>query len=244
MKSFVTRACFHGSANYRHDSFDPSKPPAVKMRAYESKKQHWGYGVDDSGNLTEVDTYQVRPPAEIVMEAILKDPHHIPFFPPFAKSRILLPGIFQSQRKYQDPSVKIAPGESVYVLGRPRLVSLTAFSFQFRKQYDSWSRTHASLNARYGVSFELWFTNPDGETVDYAKMLETLDFAICKGIDSPVRFLDSIKPRQISTTVKRFRAAQEKMKKHLNGRISYFFENELPIVHDDREAGFSGSEWE
>ena len=244
MKSFFQRAVLHASANYRLDSFDPSKPPAIKMRSFESRRYHWGFTVDDSGELIERDTYSLEnPPASRLMES-LKTPHAVTLLPPFCKTRILLPGIFQTQRKFSSESCMVSPGDSIYVLGRPHLVSLTAFTFQNRHQYERWKHSHSRLTNKYGVSFELWFLNPDGETVDYAGMIRGIDAAVCSGVNDPVTHFDSLRKRGSSETVNRFHTAKKAMKTHLAGRLASMDEDDLPIIHEDRQEGYSGREWE
>lgn len=260
MKSFVQHAAFHGSANYQHETFDPAKPPEIKMRSFEGKRKHLAFSLDDTGGLTTLDFYEdprtdeeiekfpyanPHQPAARLMRSIKENPHAVPFFPPFCKSRILLPGIFQTQRKYRSSSCLIGPGDSIFVLGKPRLVSLTAFTFQTRRQYDFWKKAHTRLNNKHGVSFELWFMTADGTTVDYASMLQAIDEAVCSGVVNPISHFDStIGKRGFSATVKRFHEAKKAMKKHLDSRVSSMDEDELPIVHSDEESGFSGAEWQ
>ena len=87
--------------------------------------------------------------------------------------------------------------------------------------------------------------NPDGTTVDYARMLQAIDEAICSGVVNPISHFDStIGKRGSSDTVKRFHEAKKAMKKHLDSRVSSMDEDELPIVHSDEESGFSGAEWQ
>ena len=256
MKTFVPRAGFHGSANYRHDSMQPSKPPAIKMRSFEGKREHFAYTLDADG-LKETETYKdPRSVAEIeknpygnpslpaarLMEAIVANPRAVPFLPPFAKTRILLPGVFQAQRKYKGSAVEVGPGDSIYVLGRPRLVSLTAFTFQTRRQYESWKKAHTRLVNRYGVSFEMWFTNPDGTSVDYARMMKAIDDAICEGVEHPIGHFDSIGKRVVSPTIETFHEAKKAMKTHLESRVFVFSEEDLPIVYDDKPDGFSDAD--
>ena len=242
MKTFVPRAGFHGSANYRHDSLQPGKPPAIKMRSFESKREHVAYTLADDG-LKETNEYDGHPPASLLMEAIISNPRAVPFLPPFAKTRILLPGVFQAQRKYKGSAVQVSPGDSIFVLGRPRLVSLTAFTFQTRRQYEGWKKAHTRLVNRYGVSFEMWFTNPDGTSVDYTRMMKAIDDAICEGVEHPIGHFDSIGKRVVSPTVETFHQAKKAMKSHLDSRVLVVTDEDLPIVYDERQEGFSGQEW-
>lgn len=240
-KRLVDRAALHGSANYWHLATDPTRPTGPKMRSFESKRQHWGYSIDDTGSLVEVDVYEGRSPAEVMMGAILENPRAVPILPPFVKTRILKPGVYQANQKFQNMGVLIAPGDSVFVSGRPRLFSLAQFTYRTRAQYDAWRKSTTRLVNKHGVAFEAWFLNPDGATVDYEAMLQGIDEAIVNGADRPVEYLDARYPRRLSHTAKAFHTASAMMRDHLDGRLGADEDVYESVSYDD--AGFSGSEW-
>jgi hypothetical protein len=233
-KRFVSKAALHGSANYWHVATDPTKPVGPKMRSFEGNREHWGYSVDASGNLIGLDTYQGQSPAQVMMSAILDDVRAVPILPPFVKTRILKPGVYQPKtlerwdakgrlKRVEQTSryaaTLITPGDSIFVMGRPRLFSLSQFTFQTRAQYDGWRKATTRLVNRYGISFEPWFLNPDGSTVDFQAMVAVVDDAIVAGVSTPVTYLDALLPRRLSPLAKAFHDASAKMRDHLDGRL-------------------------
>lgn len=242
-KRLVDRASMHGSANYWHIATDPTKPVGPKMRSFEGKREHWGFTVDDTGELIELATYHGRSPAEILMGSILDNPRAVPILPPFVKTRILKPGVYQANRRFQALGVMIVPGDSVFILGRPRLFSPAQFTFQTRRQYNEWRKVTTRLVNRYGLAFEQWFVNPDGLTVDFQTMVNAIDTAIVEGIETPVAHFDAKYPRRLSPVARDFHKAGDKMREHLNGRLGAEDDDLFETMTKD-EAGFSGREWE
>jgi hypothetical protein len=154
------------------------------MRAYESKKDHSAFTLVD-GELVELNDYQNTAPANVMMGGIANDSAKVRILPPFIKMRILKPGAMftvsnRNGRKYHNLMPKfgntdLLPGDSIPVMGQPRLFSLSAYTFQTREQYERWKRSHNRMLNRDGLSFERYFVNADGVTVDYQKMLEGVD---------------------------------------------------------------------
>ncbi len=233
-KRFVSKAALHGSANYWHVATDPTKPVSPKMRSFEGNREHWAYSVDASGNLIELDAYRGQSPAQVLMSAILDDVRAVPILPPFVKTRILKPGIYQPKtlerwdakgrlKRVEQTSryaaTLITPGDSIFVMGRPRLFSLSQFTFLTRAQYDGWRKATTRLVNRYGISFEQWFLNPDGSTVDFQAMVDAVDDAIIAGVSTPIAYLDALLPRRLSPLAKAFHVASAMMRDHLDGRL-------------------------
>ena len=223
----VSRAAFHGSANYLHVPTIPTSETKIRMRSFEANREHLAFTVDDLGELVYLDTYLNRSPADALLRSIETDPRRVPILPPFTKTRILKPGVYSPKpvehrkvsSRYHQYGVVLLPGDSVFVLGRPRLFSLAQFGFQSRQQYENWRRTTSRLINRNGLSFEQWFTNPDGLTVDYVAMVEAVDKAINQGIVDPVRYFDEIYRRRLDPTIVAFHRASKAMAKHLDGRL-------------------------
>ncbi len=244
-KDVIDRASLHGSANYLHVSTDPRKKPTYRMRSFEANREHRGFTLNDQGELTYLDTYVDQSPAKALLDAIDRNSARVPILPPFAKTRILKPGIYSPKpvegrnhvSRYHAFGVVVIPGDSVFVTGRPRLFSLAQFTFQTRQQYESWKRTTNRLINKHGLSFEPWFTNVDGLTVDYALMLDAIDRAICEGVIDPAKYFDARYRRRLDTTIERYHQATKVMADHLNGRLGAD-----DTVYED--IGFSGNEWE
>lgn len=253
-KEMVSRAAFHGSANYMHVPAIPTDKTVFKMRSFESNREHIGFTIDESGELIYLDTYVTRSPADVLLSAIDTDPRRVPILPPFTKTRILKPGVYspkpvegrKSTSRYQSHGVVLIPGDSIFVMGRPRLFSLAQFTFQTRYQYKMWRRSTSRLVNRYGIAFEQFFTNSDGLTVDYVAMVKAVDNAINSGIVDPIRYFDEIYRRRIDPTIKAYHRATKTMATHLNGRLG---EDETGYIDYDPEkdnpenVGFSGREY-
>ncbi len=249
-KQFVSRAALHGSANYWHKPLDPSRSGYPKMRSFEGGREHYGFSLDDQGELAFLETYVGQSPAHVLLGAILTDPAHVPILPPFTKTRILKPGIYspkpvngrRSTSRYQTPGVTIVPGDSIFVIGRPRIFSIAQFTFKTRTQYAAWNRATTRLVNRYGISFEQFFTNPDGVTVDYQTMVNEIDNAIVAGVIDPVAHFVKTRKRVISEVVKQYHAASIAMAAHLNGRLGAD-DTEYESYDPSETAGFEGREF-
>ena len=250
-KEMVSRAAFHGSANYLHVPAIPTGKTKIKMRSFEANREHLAFTVDDLGELVYLDTYLNRSPADALLRSIETDPRRVPILPPFTKTRILKPGVYSPKpvdgrrvsSRYQSFGVVLLPGDSVFVLGRPRLFSLAQFGFQSRQQYENWRRITSRLINRDGLSFEQWFTNPDGLTVDYVAMVEAVDKAINQGIVDPVRHFEEIYRRRLDPVVIAFHRASKAMATHLNGRLGADETGYLDYDPSDDFAGFAGKEF-
>ena len=249
-KQFVRRAALHGSANYWHEPLDPNAKSYPKMRSFEGSREHIGFTLDNAGELSHLDTYVGQSPAHVLLGAIMDDPSRVPILPPFTKTRILKPGIYQPKpvngkkqtSRYQADGVTIVPGDSIYVIGRPRIFSIAQFTFQHRAQYSSWSKATTRLVNRHGISFEVFFTNPDGLTVNYQTMVNEIDAAIVAGVVDPIKHFTKTRKRMLSETVRRFHAASIAMAEHLNGRLGAD-DTEYESYDPSETAGFEGREF-
>lgn len=250
-KEMISRGAFHGSANYLHVPSIPTGKTKIKMRSFEANREHLAFSLDGSGNLTYLDTYLSRSPAYALLNAIDTDPRRVPILPPFTKTRILKPGVYSPKpvegrrvvSRYQSFGVVLIPGDSVFVLGRPRLFSLAQFTFQSRQQYENWRKTTTRLVNRDGLAFEQWFTNPDGLTVDYVAMVDAVDRAINSGIVDPIQYFNDVYRRRLAPEVVAFHRATKAMASHLNGRLGADETGYLDYDPSDDFAGFAGSEF-
>lgn len=250
-KEMVSRAAFHGSANYLHVPTIPTSETKIRMRSFEADREHLAFTLDSLGVLAYVDTYVNRSPADALLQAIETDPRRVPILPPFTKTRILKPGIYTpkpvegrtSNSRFHSDGVIVIPGDSVFVLGRPRLFSLAQFTFQNRQQYENWRRTTSRLINRDGLSFEQWFMNSDGLTVDFVAMVEAVDRAINLGIADPIRYFDSIYRRRLDAVIKDFHRASKMMAEHLKLRLGADETGYIDYDPSDDFAGFAGVEF-
>ncbi len=250
-KDMVSRATFHGSANYMHVPAIPTGKTKIKMRSFEANREHIGFTLDETGNLQYLDTYCTQSPADVLMRSIDANPRRVPIFPPFTKTRILKPGVYspkpvegrRTNSRYHAYGVVLIPGDSVFVMGRPRLFSLAQFTFQSRNQYESWRKTVSRLVNRSGLSFEQWFTNSDGLTVDYITMVDAVDRAINLGVIDPVRYFDETCRRKLDPEIVAYHRATKVMSNHLNGRLGADETAYVDYDPSDDFAGFAGREY-
>lgn len=200
MKSFITKAAFHGSANYRFDLLVPDlkgATTAVKMRSYEARKPHLAVDVDPAGTLVFPDTYADCSPAEAFLGTIIDRPHKVVKLPMFAKTVIVKPGDFAHRWKPFYEGTYLAPGDNGFRSGVPRVFSVSQYRFKNRKQLHLWARADAHLKASTGESFEMFFESVDGSTVDYKRMTREIDRLIADGCSSPLAALDLKGARRI-----------------------------------------------
>lgn len=235
-KELIGSAVLHGSANYWHMPVNPAKQKQPRMRSYEGSKKHRAFTLDPEKNLIYLPTYDEKSPAEIILGAIAENPRKVPILPPFVKTRILKPGVFQTNKKYTGEGVLISPGDSVYVIGRPRYFSLAQFTFKTRSQYSAWSKATTRLLNRYGLTFELWFADATGDHIDYQSLLETVEKMIVADVANPIAWFDKKRNRRLSDSAMRMHKAKDEMKKHLDSRlIDDDYSNEY-VEYDDREV--------
>ncbi|NET08448.1 MAG: hypothetical protein F6K09_01715 [Merismopedia sp. SIO2A8] len=57
---------------------------------------------------------------------------------------------------------------------------MTQFTFQSKKQFDSWEREQKRLRDKTGQSYESWFIDDEGY-LNFQEMIETLDEMIRRG---------------------------------------------------------------
>jgi hypothetical protein len=67
--------------------------------------------------------------------------------------------------------------------------SLSQFTFKTHKQYKMWKNEVERLKGKTGQSLEVFFLNKDG-TLNYKKMIETVEQMIADDIVSPLKHLD------------------------------------------------------
>lgn len=203
MKRFTKSVVLHGSSNYSFDTLDPY---ATKMRAYESKKPHKAF-VLENNELTPTSIYDGISPALMLLGAIEKDPTHVPRLPPYVKAAILKPTAYSAnykslnradpnpeKNKYKWCNSHLTPADNILKTGKPNYFSLAQFTYNTYTQYTAWKKATDQLKRKYGESFEIFFSNDD-DTIDYEKMIATIDKMICDGVTNPIMVFDKNRNR-------------------------------------------------
>jgi hypothetical protein len=240
MKDFMTDVVFHGSSNY---SSDPTKSEKTKMRSSELSKQHSAFTLVD-GVLTDTDCYETLKPAQIMLCEIANNPHAVKRLPPHCKTAILKPTEFRAfyynantgknKTSFDDDwnGSPLLPGDNILKAGRPIYYSLSQYTYIDKSQYLSWKKAAQKLKLRYGESFEIFFTNKD-ETVDYAKMIVTIDKMIREGVRDPLKVFDKHNNlcKLITKTSSTYHQACKDLKHAIKN--AYFVEN-----YDEYESDF------
>lgn len=186
MKEFTDLLVTQGSSNY---SFDPKDKGRTKYRSYENRAEHYAFELDVDGELVEIDTYAELNPAQYLLNEIKTNPHAVKRLPPFLKTGILKATAYAANYRGTWEGSPLQPGDNILKIGRPSYFSISQFTYLTAKQYEKWKKAGEQLKRKYGESFELFFTNPDG-TIDYSSMITTVDEMIRAGILDPLRVFD------------------------------------------------------
>jgi len=173
----------HGSANYKFVGFKENEI-LYKCRGYESKKSHTGL----IENEEIVERYSDKAPIVDFLDQLEANPNKVTRQNVALKQSILKIGQYlESQSRYD--ALGLMPGDNV---AKSLLVvefSLSQFTFKTHKQYKMWKSEVEKLKEKTGQSLEVFFLNKDG-TLDYQRMIETVDQMIADDIVSPLKYLD------------------------------------------------------
>lgn len=184
MKDFYNLGVFHGSANYL---FENPNGQVVKMRAYETKKEHESVSLKN-GELLITDRYgESNNPAKDFLNQ-LKHPESVVRQSVFVKDAILKPSDYKHSCDKWD-EMMLDPGDSFYKCGLLREFSLSQFTFKTFEQYISWKKVINRAKNKFGQSIERFFINEDN-TLNYSLMIETVDKMIDEGVLHPFEHLD------------------------------------------------------
>jgi len=186
MKEFTDLLVTQGSSNY---SFDPSDKVRTKYRSYENKAVHQAFELDCDGELVELDTYDKLNPAQVLLNEIQKNPRSVKRLPPFLKTGILKATAYAANYRSTWKKSPLQPGDNILKIGKPTYFSTSQFTYHTSAQYESWKKSGEKLKRKYGESFEIYFTNKDG-TLDYLKMITTIDEMIRRGVMNPIPVFD------------------------------------------------------
>ena len=185
IKGTFNQVVLHGSSNY---SLDPDDKDLTKFRSYESKQEHSAYTLVD-GELLATDYYKAKNPAQALFTEIRDNPNSVKRLPPFVKTGILKPTLYAANYQSTWKDSPLQPGDNMLKVGRPTYHSVAQFKYKTCDQYVTWKKCTDSLKRKFDESFEIFFSNPDG-TIDYQKMIITLDKMIREGVKNPMKIFD------------------------------------------------------
>lgn len=185
MKQFSHWLVVHGSSNY---SFNPEDPYQTKFRSYESKRPHQAFIIVD-GKPEPTDDYATYNPAQVLLINIKDNPEAVNFLQPFLKTGILKPAAYKDNYYGTWEKSALLPGDNILKAGRPSYFSLSQFTYRTMAQYESWKKAAESLKRKHGYAFEIFFVNKDG-TLNYKKMIESVDESIRKSVIKPLDIYD------------------------------------------------------
>ena len=186
MKEFTDLLVVQGSSNY---SFDPHDKGRTKFRSYENRAEHIAFELDVDGDLVVLDTYDRLNPAQVLLNEIHTNPHAVKRLPPFVKTGILKATAYAANYRGTWKKSPLQPGDNILKIGRPAYFSTSQFTYHTAKQYDSWKKSGEKLKRKYGEAYEIFFSNPDG-TIDFQRMITTVDQMIRDGITDPLKVFD------------------------------------------------------
>ena len=166
------------------------------MRSYETKKRHVDLaqcksGICSKGHYTMYETdgriLNTNPANRFMLELAFR-PRKVRRQPPFIKERFVKPGRYK-QHPESARRLGLKPGDTMYVSGLLRELSLSQFTYRTHAQYTAWEKASDSLKRNYAQSFEMYFVNPDG-TLNYQKMVTDLHRMIREGVMKPSEVFD------------------------------------------------------
>jgi hypothetical protein len=182
VKDIYKSIASHGSANYKFVSFTDES--IYKCRGYESKKSHTGL----IENEETIDRYSDKAPIVDFLNQIESNPERVQRQNVALKQGILKIGEYlESQSRYD--ALGLMPGDNIAKSLLVSEFSLSQFTFKNHKQYKMWKNEVEKLREKTGQSLEIFFLNKDG-TLNYQKMITTIDQMIADDILSPLKHLD------------------------------------------------------
>ena len=105
------------------------------------------------------------------------------------KQGILKSGDYRNlAEKYE--KIGLETGDTILKALLMQEFSLSQFTFQTYEQYQKWFKTITKYKQDYKQSLESFFLNDD-DTLDFVNMSNTVDELIDKGVDNPLKVLDS-----------------------------------------------------
>lgn len=189
-KDIFVEGGFHGSANYL---LRKPHETNVKARGHETKRKHtsidWGSGWKDTQLIESNDYGDKNNPAKDLMNQIVSNPTKIKRQKVAVKQGILKSGDYRNLAEKYD-SIGLETGDTILKATLMQEFSLSQFTFQTYKQYQTWYKIITKLKQKNKQSLETYFLN-DNETLDFIKMCNTVDEMIAKSIENPIKELDT-----------------------------------------------------
>ncbi|WP_293166831.1 hypothetical protein, partial [Okeania sp. SIO2C9] len=119
-------------------------------------------------------------PSEEFLTDLRNQPERVSRCKTYLFSKILKPGEYKKNYETSWKNSEAFPGCTVESARLLRECSLTQFTFQSKKQFDSWEREQKRLRDKTGQSYESWFIDDEGY-LNFQEMIETLDEMIRRG---------------------------------------------------------------
>jgi hypothetical protein len=171
VKSFYNSGTFHGTANYSLSQKDDTR------YAMRSHQKHEHNRIIKSNQKIELNGTDYKPSREFLDS--LHTPDRVKRSSVFIRRKILKLGDYKrNYLKWKE--TKIFPGMTVESSSLLREFSLTQFTYQSYKQYDSWRKEYQKLMKKHGQSYEMFFLNENG-TLNYQSMVQNIYDKIKKG---------------------------------------------------------------
>ena len=174
IKEIHTSGSFHGTANYKFWIAEVDE--TGKMRSY--KKQGF-----DAYQLAGDDLQLLASnytPSEEFLSGLRNNPESLDRSKTYLFNKILKPAEYKKNYETSWKNSEAFPGCTVESARLLRECSLTQFTFQTKKQFDSWEREQKRLRDMTGQSYEAWFIDENGK-LNFQEMIETLDEMIRRG---------------------------------------------------------------
>lgn len=99
---------------------------------------------------------------------------------PYIEDKIIKINMYKKSKARME-SMNRMPGDSLQIVRVIGEITLSTFTFQTHNQYKSWLAQASRLKAKYGQKYEVYFSSNGGQTIDYKKMIRTLNHQITHG---------------------------------------------------------------
>lgn len=178
LKGLQRSLTLHGQSNYMlyggsHELYGKCEKSLAAMRSYPKKVDGQAYNF---------------------LNAIRLNPESVPRQKPFELEYILKPNEYKIRYNTTYSKKCFIPGDGVFKVAWIREFSPSSMVYQSSSQADSWEKEYTYLKGKYGQSYEYFFLNNDG-TLNYQKMIHTLDTAILNGYMSFTNYLKDNNPK-------------------------------------------------
>jgi hypothetical protein len=188
--SFELKQCYdeitlHGPANY--GVFQQGVMIDRAQRSYPRSKEYVTTALVD-GKLARHTLYDKTDPASVLHHA-LRSPARVVRQHVFVRSSILMPSEWRHGEESTWKHSDLKPGDSWWKAGLLREASQSQYTYESLEQWQGWEKAGNKLRNKYGQSFEMFFLNKD-DTLNYEKMITTLDALVGQGVVNPLDWFD------------------------------------------------------